>query len=74
MMSCKSTEELLVRNYDENVKELILTTAWYIWWTRRQGVHDEKVPPPTIAAMSVRVITENNIRVLRKNSVKRKSS
>jgi hypothetical protein len=62
MTSCKSTEELLVRNYDENVKELILTTAWYIWWMRIHGVHDEKVPPVIRVAMSIRVITENNIR------------
>jgi hypothetical protein len=29
---------------------------------RIHGVHDEKVPPVIRVAMSIRVITENNIR------------
>jgi hypothetical protein len=41
---------------------------------RRQGVHDEHVPPPMIAAVSIQVIIENNIWVLRKNATKRKST
>jgi hypothetical protein len=41
---------------------------------RRQGVNDEKVPLVIVVAMSIRVIAENNIRMLRKTSVKRKSS
>jgi hypothetical protein len=56
------------------VKELILTTSWYIWWMRRQFFHDEKVPRATHAAMSIRIIATNNLRALKKNSLKRKSS
>jgi hypothetical protein len=67
-------EELLVSNNIGDVKELILTTACYIWWMRRQGMHDENVPPVIVAGMSIRAITDNNIRVLRKSLVKRKSS
>ena len=40
---------------------------------RRQLVHGEKVPPNSVAAMSIRVITENNIRALRKSGSIRKS-
>jgi hypothetical protein len=40
---------------------------------RRQFVHGEKVPTHLIAAMSIRVITTNNIRVTRNNSVNKKS-
>jgi hypothetical protein len=47
--------------------------AWYIWWMRRQGVHDEHAPP-MIAAVSIQVIIENNIWLLRKNATKRKST
>jgi hypothetical protein len=64
-------EELLVSNNIGDVKELILTTACYIWWMRRQGMHDENVPPVIVAGMSIRVITENNIRVPRKSLVKK---
>jgi hypothetical protein len=57
----------------ENTMELILTAPWYIWWMRRQFVHGEKVPTHLIAAMSIRVISTNNIRVTRNNSVNKKS-
>jgi hypothetical protein len=53
----------------------MLLAAWYIWWIRRQGVHDEHVPPHMIAAMSIRVITKNNtICMLSTNVTKRKST
>ena len=26
-----------------DIRKVILTMAWYIWWIRRQEVHDEKV-------------------------------
>jgi hypothetical protein len=35
-------EELLLNQQPEDaIKEQILLAAWYIWWIRRQGVHDE---------------------------------
>jgi CRISPR/Cas system-associated endonuclease Cas3-HD len=65
-------EELIVNQQVENTRELILTASWYIWWMRRQLVHGEKVPTSSVAAMSIRVITTNNIRVTRNNSVNKK--
>jgi hypothetical protein len=50
-------EELLSAQHQGDTRELILTSAWYIWWMRRQGVYDEHVPPSMIAAMSIQVIT-----------------
>jgi hypothetical protein len=46
-------EELLVKQHADDTKELILTAAWYIWWMRRQMVHEEKVPTSTIVVMSI---------------------
>jgi ribonuclease HI len=66
-------EELLVHQHDDGLRELILTAAWYIWWMRRQLIHGEKYPTNSVAAMSIQVITTNNIRSLRKNSIKKQS-
>jgi hypothetical protein len=60
-------EELIVNQQVENTRELILTASWYIWWMRRQLVHGEKVPTSSIVAISIRVITTNNIRAIGKN-------
>jgi ribonuclease HI len=63
----------LVHQHDDGLRELILTAAWYIWWMRRQLIHGEKYPTNSVAAMSIQVITTNNIRSLRKNSIKKQS-
>jgi hypothetical protein len=39
----------------------------------RQLVHEEKVPTLSIAAMSIQVITANDMRALKKNAVRKKS-
>jgi hypothetical protein len=65
-------DKSIVNQQVENTMELILTAPWYIWWMRRQFVHGEKVPTSSIAAMSIRVITTNNIRAMRKNLVNKK--
>ena len=66
-------EELICTNKEGDKKEMILTAAWYIWWMRRQLVHGENVPPNAIATMSIRIITQSNLKALRKNSATRKS-
>jgi ribonuclease HI len=67
-------EELIIWHQSEDqVKELILTSAWYIWWIRRQFVHEEKVASVVHAAMSIQIITTNNTRAMKKKSEKRKS-
>jgi hypothetical protein len=63
---------LIVNQHAKNTRELILTSSWYIWWMRHQLVHREKVPTSSIHAMSIRVITTNNIRAMRKNLANKK--
>jgi hypothetical protein len=36
-------EELTIRYHsDEVLRDVVLTSTWYIWWMRRQFVHKEK--------------------------------
>jgi hypothetical protein len=42
-----------------NVKEVIVTTCWYIWWIRRRRVRNEEVPPTFKCKMSIKSIVSN---------------
>jgi hypothetical protein len=53
-------DESIVNQQVENTRELILTVPWYIWWMRRQPMVRNYLR--LIAAMSIRVITTNNIK------------
>jgi hypothetical protein len=50
-------EELITRYKSVGeIQELILTSARYIWWMRRQYVHEERVPSATHAG----IVDSNN--------------
>jgi hypothetical protein len=40
-------------------RELIVVSAWYIWWIRRHKSHGEKIPPIPNCVTSIRAITAN---------------
>jgi hypothetical protein len=44
---------------DVGFAELVLPAGWYIWWERRQKVHDENVQTPFRSSMSIVVLTRN---------------
>lgn len=46
--------ELAPLNYDSsNIKDLVLTSAWHIWWCRRYVVHGEQVFSLSHVGMSI---------------------
>lgn len=42
-----------------DIREVILTTSWYIWWIRRQRVHGDKVREISHTTMSIQVLVPN---------------
>ncbi|PNT70332.1 hypothetical protein BRADI_2g10133v3 [Brachypodium distachyon] len=48
--------------------ELVLTGAWYIWWERRQLVHDEAIQSPHRSAMANGALTANYWRASKKKA------
>ncbi|XP_014755959.1 uncharacterized protein LOC104584065 [Brachypodium distachyon] len=48
--------------------ELVLTGAWYIWWERRQLVHDEAIQSPHRSAMAIGALTANYWRASKKKA------
>jgi ribonuclease HI len=42
-----------------NMKEVIVTACWYIWWIRRRRVRNEEVPPIFKCKMSILSIISN---------------
>jgi hypothetical protein len=56
--------ELIIRREDNilpgfqntNLKELVMTTCWYLWWTRRRLTHDESIPPLSKRKLSILVV------------------
>jgi hypothetical protein len=59
---------------EPDCRELILVTAWYIWWMRRNVVNGEKEQRITNAALSIRVLTANFTRSLKKGIQEKTSS
>jgi hypothetical protein len=41
------------------MKEVIVTTCWYIWWIQRRHVQNEEVPPTFKCKMSIFLIVCN---------------
>jgi hypothetical protein len=66
--------KVVVIQHGDDVRELILTASWYIWWMCRQLFHGEKVSTTSSVAMSIKKVPTNIIRVLRKNPMKKKST
>jgi hypothetical protein len=60
--------ELIIRREDNtmpgfqniNLKELVLTTCWYLWWTRRRLTHDESNPPLSKRKLSILAMVANS--------------
>jgi hypothetical protein len=46
--------------------ELVLCAGWYIWWERRQKVHNEEIQTPFRSATSIVVITKNYMMAAKK--------
>jgi hypothetical protein len=46
-----------------NLKEVALTTCWYLWWMRRWGTHDEYVPPLNKFTFSILALVANATRI-----------
>jgi hypothetical protein len=61
-------EELII----QVLRDLVLTSTWYIWWMRCQFVHKEKTPTTIHTTLSIQTIATNNRRVMVKNAEKRK--
>ena len=45
----------------QNARELIAITAWYLWWDRRQLVHEGKLQDANQTSMGARAITANYV-------------
>jgi hypothetical protein len=45
-----------------NLREVIITTAWYIWWIRRQKVHGEMVQPVNQLVLNIQTLVTNFVR------------
>jgi hypothetical protein len=39
---------------EPNAVELVMVACWYIWWERRQIVHEDKVGKTERSALSIR--------------------
>jgi hypothetical protein len=50
------------------VREVILTTCWYLWWLRRRRARDEPVPPVAKCKFSILAIVANAEAVKSKRS------
>jgi hypothetical protein len=48
-------------------KELIPTNCWYLWWQRRQIVHNEPVTTPVRSALAIMAISTNYVRSCKAN-------
>jgi ribonuclease HI len=46
--------------------ELVLCAGWYIWWERRQKVHNEEIQTPFRSATSIVLITKNYMMAAKK--------
>jgi hypothetical protein len=51
--------EEVINELDVGLAGLVLTAGWYLWWERRQIVHEETVQTPARTAMSIAALTEN---------------
>jgi len=51
--------EEMINELDVGLAELVLTAGWYLWWERRQFVHEETVQTPARTAMSIAALTKN---------------
>ena len=49
----------MINELDVGLVELVLTAGWYLWWERRQIVHEEMVQTPARTAMSIAALTKN---------------
>jgi hypothetical protein len=45
-----------------DVKHVIVTACWYLWWTRRRITHNELCPPVVRCPLSVLAIASNHHR------------
>jgi ribonuclease HI len=60
--------ELIIRREDNtmpgfqniNLKELVLTTCWYLWWTRHRLTHDQSIPPLSKRKLSILAMVANS--------------
>jgi hypothetical protein len=48
-----------IQGLEVGLAELVLTTARYIWWERRQYVHGESVQRPSRSALSIAALVKN---------------
>jgi hypothetical protein len=46
-----------------SLKEVVMTTCWYLWWMRRRRTHSETVPPIHKCKFSILAIVANSARV-----------
>jgi hypothetical protein len=51
-----------------NLKEVIITTCWYLWWLRRQRTHGDSTPPMVKCTFSILSIVANSLKVYGKQS------
>jgi hypothetical protein len=65
LMMCKFINPL-DKNYAD-LREVIITTAWYIWWIRRQKVHGETVQPVNQLAYSKNYFDINSLLIMNRN-------
>jgi hypothetical protein len=47
-----------------NLKEVVITTCWYLWWLRRQRTHGESTPPMVKCRFSILSIVANSLKSL----------
>jgi hypothetical protein len=52
---------------DLGLKELIVSTCWYIWWERRKISRDEQVQKPARSCQSIVALSLNYYRASKKN-------
>ena len=50
-------------------KETILVSCWYIWWMSQQIKNNESLPSPRRAAISIRDIVTNNVKIKGTHSI-----
>jgi hypothetical protein len=51
-----------------NLKEVVITTCWYLWWLRRQRTHNESTPPMIKCRFSILSIVANASKVYGKQA------
>jgi hypothetical protein len=51
-----------------DIKEVIVTAAWFIWWRRRELKHKGSVPYPSRLALSINAMVANSNRAKKNTS------